>query len=809
MSTINLLSYNNYYNRQVKQEATFASYLTYQVQAPTYNVNFNPNDGVDTELIISLSVETIPDYLVVGNDTNNDIDSRWFILECSRLRSGQYKLGLKRDVIVDNYSDIITSPMFVEKAKLESDNKLIFNQEEVAFNQIKTSETLLKDETDSAWLVGYISRTDPTDLKIDVDYQAVEDLTINGIDNYFNKYASLSQRSASGTWRVYNGTAEYYVRYNTVGVNRQVFFKVGIDSPSLDITSNAGNDNVSLRRYLNNVPTDNSELDSTLALNFYLGTRTSKSTIASQIEVYPGLGRSSASSLANIFEDNGKVIKDTATDKYYLIEITQRTVGTNPVTVNSSSFPTLYQTLSGITAANTGYYDDKPYRVDGEGKTYGYIVNYVNDQIPVFDVNLTETQLSNFEVEIPASTERRHLVDAPYDMFCMPYPTRQMKIYHNTVEEVSNLNAQLMLSTAMSMAKAWSGASFLYDIQLLPYCPLGNEFITATGDIDYKNMVTGKIGLHLGESSESIYGRVFFLKQSEFQFSIAYNISIEDPKVENQTDMYRLCSPNYSGMFEFNAARNGGVEYIDVDCNYKPYSPYIHLNPQFKMLYGSNFHDARGLICSGDFSLPIVSDQWSTYELQNKNYENTFQRQLQNMDVTYKINKHEAVVSGAAGIFTGAVTAGAAGSVIGGGLGAMAGSAIGSIFSTAGMKTDLENMQKRQDEAVSYNKDIHQYQLQNIQALPNTLTKVGALNANFKKFPFIEYYTCTQEEKNAFKNKIKYEGMQVGIIDTISNYIYTGEKNFLKGKLIRIDSLADDAHMATAIAQELSQGVYI
>ena len=50
--------------------------------------------------------------------------------------------------------------MFIEKATLDPDNPLIFNSENMSYNQIKQSETLLKDGTECAWIVGYMARND-------------------------------------------------------------------------------------------------------------------------------------------------------------------------------------------------------------------------------------------------------------------------------------------------------------------------------------------------------------------------------------------------------------------------------------------------------------------------------------------------------------------------------------------------------------------------------------------------------------------------------------------------------------------------
>ena len=88
--------------------------------------------------------------------------------------------------------------------------------------------------------------------------------------------------------------------------------------------------------------------------------------------------------------------------------------------------------------------------------------------------------------------------------------------------------------------------------------------------------------------------------------------SAEDIKVSNECDMYRLSSGNYNGIFEFSMAKSYGIEGVKIECNYKPFSPYIHVIPKLKGLYGENFtnlDDARGLICGGDFSLTQLSNE--------------------------------------------------------------------------------------------------------------------------------------------------------------------------------------------------------
>ena len=295
-------------------------------------------------------------------------------------------------------------------------------------------------------------------------------------------------------------------------------------------------------------------------------------------------------------------------------------------------------------------------------------------------------------------------------------------------------------------------------------------------------------------------------------FDIDEGISVSsnaiNRKVESECDMYRLCSGNYQGIFEFNAAKGYGVNGFRVDCTFKPFNPYIHVIPKLGGLYGANFaefKDARGLICGGDFSLSQMSNEWANYELQNKNYQNIFDRQIQNMDVNNSIAKQEAAIGAISGIISSTASGAASGMKKGPG-GAIAGAAAGFATSAVGGILDYANLVKRQEEAKSYATDMYGYNLGNIQAIPTSLAKNSALNANTKIFPFVEKYTCTDTEKQALRDKMTYNGMTIMKIGTMSSFIGTG---YFKGQMIRFNNLKEDTHMANAIYEEINKGVYI
>ena len=120
-------------------------------------------------------------------------------------------------------------------------------------------------------------------------------------------------------------------------------------------------------------------------------------------------------------------------------------------------------------------------------------------------------------------------------------------------------------------------------------------------------------------------------------------------------------------------------------------------------------------------------------------------------------------------------------------------------------------MQKLQKEQKSYATDMYNYNLGNIKATPTTLTKAGAFTILNKLVPFLEYYTCTDDEKQALINKLSYNGMSIGVIGQVGTYINNTYNNhrYIQGTIIDIDLPNEEAHMANTINDELMKGIRI
>ena len=282
-----------------------------------------------------------------------------------------------------------------------------------------------------------------------------------------------------------------------------------------------------------------------------------------------------------------------------------------------------------------------------------------------------------------------------------------------------------------------------------------------------------------------------------------------DVKIKNECDMYRLVSPNFNSIYEFKKTKlRNGIKSFNIDCTYKPFTPYIKVNPNYDDSYYAvqDFNDSMGLILGGDFSIPMLSDAWINYELGNRNYQNIFNRSIQNLDVNQQIAKEQQQFHGAIGILGGGVAGAVAGSKAGP-YGAIAGAAVGTAAGAIGYGLDRDWLLRQQEETRSFAVDNFNYQLGNVQALNATITKSNPLTYNNKVWPILEYYSCTDKEKEVLEQKIKYDGMTIMAIDTLNNYVTEG--GYVKGKMIRLENLKDDSHVADAIYEEVDKGFYV
>lgn len=802
MATLYAFKFNNYYNRRLKRFTALVDYPEPEyLETGTY-CNFNPNDGINTEIILGRpgynNYKGDCDYFIYSDD-NVNITSRWFIIEQTRKMGDQYKVLLHRDVIADNLDKILSSECFIEKATLQSSDPLIFNEENMTANQIKKQHNLIKDNTNIPWLVLYYAKNiDASQSHGTVNVNDPNDVSVIDINTtlaewqYSSNISKIDGVDYTGYLAPFYGTASissYRFNARTYDQARAYAFEQG---PNVNNYYNIGYREYGL------VIGEESVVPGRVS-GFY------HDYMSSRFNYYDGLAsptyidetEHTPIQVSSFLDYNGKLIRTIGGEVYLVNIVSVGTLSKNKSITTGSLFTAMQDAAR---ASNVLSWSIE------RANEYSFSFNYsIND---VYKIELTRT-LTN-EITWDIRGDKLITIDAPYNIIAIPYGI--IDVIDSTTTPSTTITT-FGPASALALARSiqTTGSDSIYDAQLLPFCPV-QDMITNTGGIS----VTNSKQISYVTKGVNKVGIIINVPYGNFHFTKAYSISSNNnpaiKKFNNQFNLWRLCSPNYANYFDFSVEKNEGIDYFDIDCEYKPYTPYIHLNPNFKGLYGADYNTPLGLVCGGDFSISSIKDAWATYQLQNKNYQLTFDRSIQNLDVQHKYNMIESGVSVAAGTISGAVSGGVMGTLIGA---VPAGAIAGGLASLLGGAADMQMKQALYNEALDYKKDMFNYQLGNIQALPLTLSKVTAYNPNNQVFPVLEFYTCTDKEKQAILNKLAWNGMSVGIIDKIQNYINNSwsyedieDKGYIKARLIRFEDAEEDFHNVNAIADELFKGVY-
>ncbi|MBO4795574.1 MAG: hypothetical protein J5547_05765 [Clostridia bacterium] len=771
MAKVHLLNYNNYINRRVLLKSTLQKYIDAEL-AEYDDITFKPNDGIDTEITLNIPDDLTPDYLVVSEVVNGSrkLASRWFITDRIRLREGQYKMPLHRDVFADKNDVIKNATIYCEKGYVADTDPLIFNTEGNTYNQIKTGEVLLKDATKSAWIVGYC------DNKL---MQAAEngsiDITINAdtpawTDSY-NTYAAMlvAHPHTYMTPTPQNGnvsdTTFMLGFYDANDENHQNY----------QLYMSANTVYVKKVNTTYNIPCYNINALITLASFWSWSESENNNVVLSDKGIDPD-------DMAEVKELNNKIVRvGTASpyDYYQLVYSETETAQIDTI-VSDISNPAAYE-----------YVNDFILEADHMGivrypaTMWTGSVGYTLTKYTAVWQNITINATASISDEIPLSPS------APYYMFVMPYHNAQFD--DGTVKTA---NGTLTMQFVQNLIR--DVGTHVIDVQLLPYFP--DQYNIHTGVVDLTGVDT-KAVTYLEDTNSNRVSFIYWGAPQTFNFRINNSIpALPSKKIDNETRFCRLNAPNYSASFDFSIAKNNGVNNFRVTCTYRPYQPHIQIIPEWGGVYGQYYADGRGLICGGDYSVDIVNDAWTEYQINNKNYQLIFDRQIQSMDLQHDVQRMNEKFSFGANVITAAAGAGksyGAGAAIASGLGSLVGGVV-----------DMYNNERLRADQRSAAFDMFNYNLGNIQARPTTITKLSALVGNNKIWPFYEIYSATAREVSNLNLQLQYSGMTVGAIGKLSEFIGTSQ-TFVRGRLIRITGLDDDTHIAQIIADELARGIYM
>ena len=820
MDTVYFYKFNNYYNRIIKRYDTIAEYG--DPIATQTNCNFVHGDGVNASFTLNKGTALLdtPDYCVVL-DYNSNI-SRWFVINSFKSRNGQDVLTLRRDLIADFYADVINySPCLIRKGYVPNTNPLVFQDEGVQYNKIKTEEIMIKDESNCSYIVGFISNNASAQATVtglikddnyDYYYGTLADFPfksyVEGAGNthtnskrrilnnapntrlYFSLKFSGKTSFASGTkenmemiMRAYDTTKpSYYTPIYSTTIRNGLYVESGYTnnvrlkcSKYVDIPS--GQDTLEIQTLQNTYP---NQLWTNMNFSYLDNEGEKAIKVSTDIE--------------DILQYNGKRIKIGGT--VYKVSLAFENTTNRIVTYNSydpiisSSFANIIAHINNNKPTNSQL-SNNAFDISYDGSYTDYTESDLKVMATTEDVYLlfTEAQ-ATVTTSVDSASNRTHLQDQPYDMFMLINETG-VSYKVGTDDYVSD--HEINMSIAQAICQSYGSAS--YDIQIVPFNPIQGS-ILADGTLNFYDYDTHPIK----NANNDVVGHYVLCSSADLKLTLnkdELKFNPTDYKKDYNLKQYRLCSPNQETIFEFSPSMNGGIETWEVTANYRPYSSYIKVQPTWNWLYGVAEYglltDFRGLVYNSSLCISQLNDAYATYVSNNKNYQQLFDNQINTLTKSQdiQINALEETL----------------------GLRAYTGMPISSILRTIGGSKDIDMQRELNNVALTKMRTDFNYQMDNIKSMPHTIKKLTAINGDTRIFPFIEIYEATSVEQQSFEYKMQYTGMTVMTTGNINDYCKPNEETFIQASLIRLNLVVSEEsannQIAVEIASELDKGIYI
>lgn len=825
---IYLTTENNYNNRTLKHwDRTDPDNITDYFEITNFNFNFN--DSVNTELVVNFPEiqvqENLPQfnyayYISTEGEEHETIISRWFIISQQQTRFNQIVYTLRRDVLVD-FKDTVEQGLFnIDRAKLSDSNKLIYNSEGFSFNQIKKSQHILSDKSKVPWLCLFYSDQTKTDTGTSSTTTLDKDgnITSTSVATSTNT-SSTYPNSFFNTYHSVASTEDYDVSIDmtydefvsTYSIGKAVFKSIDLSYlqyPVIYSINNPKHISFSL-----NVETGLCSYFEETSSNYDLETTdTFYSALKNKYQTI-NISENTKSAIYNLIKSKlPKVVENNKTED--ILQYNDKVIRFSDGTVKKLTIKTIQKDttveLNNPNLINGQLFGDNQdifIEINHNSKnsypcwtSYSYYLPYLNSVS--FESGLRYKISSSF----------KGLQDSPYKMIFMPYPTGDLYIRDSQVSTC--LNAKDYLQICQSILQ--QGGSYIYDCQIVPFCPdpkltfttndagITQIYKYGTNEINY-SAIQNSLGITVAYMYIYDYSSNSGLITTDSEGNKLSDLfKITNVKQQNETDFLRICDCNGNNAWDFNYVKNGGVKGFYYYQTIKPYQSSITVQPVFNELYGANFEDRRGLNISSDLSITRVSDAWVSYVNSNKNYQNIFDRQIENLTTQNKYNNRNSILNSVSGALSGATSGATAGFFTTGNLvGGIVGGIAGGVASTLGGVADYNSQKKLQQETINYQTDIYNYQLDNIKAQANTISKVSGFDSLSKYYVFLEYYSCTDEEKNLFNRYIDFKGMKAGYIGPIeykSGNVYTAVP-------IKLNEISENIY--NAIGNELSKGVII
>lgn len=728
-------------------------------------VNIDSADTINGHIIYQLNVgEEIPTY--VFDEENN---RRWYVSGITQLRTGKFQISLIRDIISEGNLEWKNEQAYISAGTAPSINYNKYKTWGLPFTNTKINETPLIINGQPSYFVFYtntqtISDTGAiteSDLKLSstlVPSGTQFDEQLESITDYeYYAYINNSDKPTNNLLYLDNGNfieislggnnSDYFSRgyewayffVDEQGVIRNTVYDLYDESSIPNNTSIAisKRDGYSIQTLINVFSGELAQL----ALNLEKDIRQREANKYGANQII------SLETYYNINNDVGKIFLDKSTSKLYKLNKKILSHGSANIRLSnndilSQNFLSGFRTITGgdvfLLPSNDGnrgfiYYDF------GSDATLIYYFSEI-ESVTTFDFTFTSNVL-----KLPKSAVR-----------CVNISSSGSDI------EDAELGQALMQMSA-NVANLNKDTGQIIDIQYLPFsvATQANENIK----VNNKSLVAE------------------FLNLDDYYFSVS-----QEPlaNINKETDTIKLVSPSRATQFMWSPYNNDGNMNFNIKATIRPFSTVIYIRPQTTGLLMYNYDDKNCLIIEEDFSLTQLSSEWSQYVRQNRNYSNTFNREIQGREVERTWERRIEQAQAKSDEWTARNISAQKAQAYTGNLpiiSSIAG-AIGTAWKDSAYmeaaQLDREYNEAMYQESLSLARDMFNYQLDNIKSQPTMPSKITTIDCKFLGYVYIEYYSTNPTEKQAIENYYYYNGNRIDDYGTFNDYW----GNFVRGKII-------------------------
>lgn len=714
--------------------------------------NIDSPDTINGHIIYQLNAgEKVPSYIL---DTESNW--RWFVSGITQLRTNKYQISLLRDIISEQPNLWASEQSYISAGQASDYNK--YKTWGLPYTNTKVKEQRLTINGKSSYFVFYVNTQKLTNNTITEEDLVINSTTIPGVTGYDIDIDNINDIPFIEF--VNAGTAVYW---KDKKASTTLVFNVKGSStiPALArrrFTANITNGNDLV---FDGGPDPRGELDhgdignvnsfdirGAEAIEVFINTNNSRTNLSTAFTNFVTSWQDSkgtrmtAAQVEALKPYVNKVIYNRQNNEVFRI-INKETVGTYNEGLNGTATDSFKTALRNINWPASGLVST--YEEFGDWVTIKS--NYVLEEYTIEQLG----NATSFDFNFIADTRK------------LPKSAvRCVNIVADDIITDSDISQCLMLAQTNAVNPNEDTGRIL-DIQFLPF-QIAND------------------------KNENIKINNTPLTAAFIDFDdIYYDINLGTlESVNKETDKINIVSPSRASQFMFSPYNNNGKLSFTVAITLKPYTTAMYIRPTTEGLLLNNFNDKNCLIINEDFSLTQVTSVWTEYIYQNKNFQNTFNREIQGREFerTWERRVEQAqaksdewtarnISSQKAQTYTGnlPIISNVAGAV---------GSAWADSNYLQAAQLDREYNEALYQEGLSLSKDLFTYQMENLSSQPVIPSKITTIDCKLLDGVYLEYWSTNDTELNAIKNYYKYNGNRIDSYGQFSAYWGA----FVRGKII-------------------------